>query len=80
MDTFSEASYYLNVSILVSFDHHTCSNIIATALGLEALLSSVNQGSASNALAVHWNHAGATLKEELDISEGLNVVPQTKQL
>ena len=41
MDTFSEAWYYLNVNILVSFDH---SNIIAAALGLEVPLPSDNSG------------------------------------
>ena len=51
------AAYVLNVNILVSFDHH--SNIISAALGLEALLPS-KKGSAINAIAVHWNHAGAT--------------------
>ena len=40
MDTFSEVWYYLNVNVLVSFDHH--SNIIAAALGLEDLLPSEN--------------------------------------
>ena len=33
MNTFSEARYYLNVNIMVIFDHH--SNIIAAALELE---------------------------------------------
>ena len=42
MDTFSEACIIFNVNILVSFDHH--SNIVAAALGLEALLPSENSG------------------------------------
>ena len=32
MNTFSEARYYLNVNIMVMFDHH--SSMIAAALGL----------------------------------------------
>ena len=40
MNTFSEARYYLNVIIMVMFDHH--SNIIAVAVGLETLLPSKN--------------------------------------
>ena len=52
-DTFSEARYYLNVNILVRFDLHGnisqvrptyCSNTIAAAYGLEAILSSENSG------------------------------------
>ena len=40
MNTFSEARDYLNVNILVSFDHQ--SDIIAAASGLETLLPSKN--------------------------------------
>ena len=40
MNTFSEDRYYLNVNIMVIFDH--LSNIIAAAFELETLLPSKN--------------------------------------
>ena len=40
MNTFSEARFYLNINIMVIFDHH--SNLIAAALELETLLSCKN--------------------------------------
>ena len=42
MDAFSEAGYFINVNIMVFFDHSI--NIIAAALGLETLLPSKNSG------------------------------------
>ena len=41
-NTFSDARYYLNVNMMVIFEHH--SNIIAAALGLDTLLPSKNPG------------------------------------
>ena len=80
MNIFSEARYYLNVTIMVIFDQHR--NIIAAALGLETLWPVRTQGnnrSAYNAIIVHWNHANAdmichSLKKLLDMTEGLDVV------
>ena len=43
INTFSEVCYYLNVNILIRFDHH--SNIFAAAFGIETLLHSKNSGS-----------------------------------
>ena len=42
MNTFSEARDYVNVNILVSFDHQ--SHIKAAAFGSETLLPSKNSG------------------------------------
>ena len=42
LNTISEAGYYLNVNIIVIFDHH--SNKIAAAFGLETLLPIKNSG------------------------------------
>ena len=77
MDTFSEARYYLNVNIIVIFDHH--SNIIAAALGLETLITAQSDLRATKAgHATQSQCIGTmqtpTLEKPFDITEGLNVV------
>ena len=65
---------------MVIFDQHC--NIIAAAMGLKLFCPVRTQGnkrSAYNATTVHWNNADAnlicpSLKEPLDMTEGLDVV------
>ena len=80
MNTFSEARYYLNVNSVVIL-----TTIVTYSLqhwNLKLYCKERKQGnkkSAYNAITVHWNHADAgiicpSLREPLDITEGLDVV------